>query len=135
MLIKSRARGASDLSPRTYNWATNCDLLLNNSRNRAVHFDSNTLKMDKSVVDSFRFSQSSAVVRRNPANYFGCNKCIYATCNVGQNDTETKKKQKKKTKKNDVTQSNSQETANVCLCWGFTAQSTQWGHVERGQFT
>ena len=22
-----------------------------------------------------------------------------------------------------------------CLCWGFTAQSTQWGHVERGQFT
>ena len=24
---------------------------------------------------------------------------------------------------------------NICLCWGFTAQSTQWGHVERGQFT
>ena len=24
---------------------------------------------------------------------------------------------------------------NACLCWGFTAQSTQWGHVERGQFT
>ena len=24
---------------------------------------------------------------------------------------------------------------NFCLCWGFTAQSTQWGHVERGQFT
>ena len=23
----------------------------------------------------------------------------------------------------------------VCLCWGFTARSTQWGHVERGQFT
>ena len=23
----------------------------------------------------------------------------------------------------------------VCLHWGFTAQSTQWGHVERGQFT
>ena len=23
----------------------------------------------------------------------------------------------------------------VCLCWGLTAQSTQWGHVERGQFT
>ena len=23
----------------------------------------------------------------------------------------------------------------VCLCWGFTAQSTQKGHVERGQFT
>ena len=23
----------------------------------------------------------------------------------------------------------------VCLFWGFTAQSTQWGHVERGQFT
>ena len=23
----------------------------------------------------------------------------------------------------------------VCLCWGFTAQSTQWGHVELGQFT
>ena len=23
----------------------------------------------------------------------------------------------------------------VCLCWGFTAQSTQWGHVESGQFT
>ena len=22
-----------------------------------------------------------------------------------------------------------------CLCWGFTAQSTQWGHVEHGQFT
>ena len=22
-----------------------------------------------------------------------------------------------------------------CLSWGFTAQSTQWGHVERGQFT
>ena len=22
-----------------------------------------------------------------------------------------------------------------CLCWGFTAQSTQWGHVERRQFT
>ena len=22
----------------------------------------------------------------------------------------------------------------ICLCWGFTAQSTQWGHVERGQF-
>ena len=20
----------------------------------------------------------------------------------------------------------------VCFCWGFTAQSTQWGHVERG---
>ena len=23
----------------------------------------------------------------------------------------------------------------VCLSWGFTAQSIQWGHVERGQFT
>ena len=23
----------------------------------------------------------------------------------------------------------------VCLCWGFTAQSTQWGHVEHSQFT
>ena len=23
----------------------------------------------------------------------------------------------------------------VCLCWGFTAQSTQLGHVERCQFT
>ena len=23
----------------------------------------------------------------------------------------------------------------VCLCWGFKAQSTQWGHVERSQFT
>ena len=23
----------------------------------------------------------------------------------------------------------------VVLCWGFTAQSTQWGHVEHGQFT
>ena len=23
----------------------------------------------------------------------------------------------------------------LCLCWGFTAQSTQWDHVERGQFT
>ena len=23
----------------------------------------------------------------------------------------------------------------VCVCWGFTAQSTQWDHVERGQFT
>ena len=23
----------------------------------------------------------------------------------------------------------------ICLCWGFTAQSTQWGHVERSQFT
>ena len=22
-----------------------------------------------------------------------------------------------------------------CLCWGFTAQSIPWGHVERGQFT
>ena len=21
------------------------------------------------------------------------------------------------------------------LCWDFTAQSTQWGHVERDQFT
>ena len=21
------------------------------------------------------------------------------------------------------------------LCWGFMAQSIQWGHVERGQFT
>ena len=23
----------------------------------------------------------------------------------------------------------------ICLCWGFTAQSIQWGHVERGRFT
>ena len=23
----------------------------------------------------------------------------------------------------------------VCLCWGFMAQSTQWGDVEHGQFT
>ena len=23
----------------------------------------------------------------------------------------------------------------VCLCWGFTAQSTQSGHVEHSQFT
>ena len=23
----------------------------------------------------------------------------------------------------------------VCLCWVFTAQSAQWGHVERSQFT
>ena len=27
------------------------------------------------------------------------------------------------------------EVWSVCLIWGFTAQSTQWGHVERGQFT
>ena len=26
-------------------------------------------------------------------------------------------------------------TWQICLCWGFTAQSTQWGHVEHGQFT
>ena len=26
-------------------------------------------------------------------------------------------------------------TQKVCLCWGFMAQSTQWGHVECGQFT
>ena len=26
-------------------------------------------------------------------------------------------------------------TKDIVLCWGFTAQSTQWGHVERGQFT
>ena len=25
--------------------------------------------------------------------------------------------------------------APVCLCWGFTAQSTQWGHVKCSQFT
>ena len=29
----------------------------------------------------------------------------------------------------------SHKTLFVCLCWGFTAQSTQWGHVECGQFT
>ena len=23
----------------------------------------------------------------------------------------------------------------ISLCWGFTAQSTRWGHVERCQFT
>ena len=23
----------------------------------------------------------------------------------------------------------------ICLCWGFTVQATQQGHVERGQFT
>ena len=23
----------------------------------------------------------------------------------------------------------------VCLCWGFTAQLTQWGHVKHGQFS
>ena len=34
-----------------------------------------------------------------------------------------------------------QDTTSYChglsrlLSWGFTAQSTQWGHVERGQFT
>ena len=28
-----------------------------------------------------------------------------------------------------------QKSSFVCLCWGFTAQSTEWGHVERGQFT
>ena len=22
-----------------------------------------------------------------------------------------------------------------CLCWGFTTHSTQWSHIERGQFT
>ena len=27
------------------------------------------------------------------------------------------------------------ENQMICLCWGFTAQSTQWGHVKRGQFT
>ena len=31
--------------------------------------------------------------------------------------------------------STAEEDFLVCLCWGFTAQSTQWGHVERGQFT
>ena len=34
-----------------------------------------------------------------------------------------------KTKKNVI------NLLSACLCWGFTAQSTQWGHVERGQFT
>ena len=28
-----------------------------------------------------------------------------------------------------------QQALRLRLCWGFTAQSTQWGHVERGQFT
>ena len=23
----------------------------------------------------------------------------------------------------------------VCLCWGFTTQSAQWGHLECNQFT
>ena len=27
------------------------------------------------------------------------------------------------------------KTMFVCLCWGFMAQSTQWGHVEHCQFT
>ena len=26
-------------------------------------------------------------------------------------------------------------TLSFCMCWGFTAQLTQWGNVERGQFT
>ena len=30
---------------------------------------------------------------------------------------------------------NFHDNISVCLCWGFMAQSTQWGHVERGQFT
>ena len=40
--------------------------------------------------------------------------------------------------KTSVTSRNSDQpvhTPSICLCWGFTAQSTQWGHVERGQFT
>ena len=33
--------------------------------------------------------------------------------------------------------SKQQETISrwICLCWGFTTQSTQRGHVKRGQFT
>ena len=27
------------------------------------------------------------------------------------------------------------DTPLICLCWGFTAQSTPWGLAERGQFT
>ena len=23
----------------------------------------------------------------------------------------------------------------ICFCWGFTAQSTKWGHVKHGHFT
>ena len=26
------------------------------------------------------------------------------------------------------------KAGHICLCWGFMAQSTQWSHVERGQF-
>ena len=29
----------------------------------------------------------------------------------------------------------SREKKKICLCWSFMAQSTQWGHVERSQFT
>ena len=31
--------------------------------------------------------------------------------------------------------SNGDRLREFCLICGFTAQSTQWGHVERGQFT
>ena len=37
--------------------------------------------------------------------------------------------------KNTTTRSTTSPTADICLCWGFTAQSTRQGHVERGQFT
>ena len=52
--------------------------------------------------------------------------CIYAVFVVLMKNFESLAIQKVASKDSDQTE---------CLCWGFTAQSTQWGHVERGQFT
>ena len=82
----------------TYNWMTNCDLLLNVLE--LFYFESNTLKIDKNAVDSFLFFPTvrHCSTKPLPASLAVTNALtsIYDVSDA----------------KNDVAQSNVQETAN-----------------------
>ena len=68
MEIKSRARSASDLS--AYNWPTDSELLLNNSRTNTQE----TMKMQ--LYPSYSF-QLSAIALKKSRQWFDCNASVY----------------------------------------------------------
>ena len=90
---QTRALSASDLS--TYNRPTNCDLLLKLHALELFYFDFNALNIDKNGVDAFRFS----LFDLTPPITLAVLHAFTSVCKVFD-------------AKNDVTQSNVQETAN-----------------------
>ena len=76
---------------------------------KLFYFDYNTLILDIKAVDSFRFSQPSAIVRPNPTKFLGYNTRIWYKKKTKKKQQQQKKKKQQKKKTTTTTKKNKKQ--------------------------